>query len=121
MGPGRALENLMLAAGAKMANLQLPNESPVADSLSGAQTLYLRRSTVKWILCGVGLPGPRDQTQREANAAFLIDSDYGEASTWEVSLRTFDQRRSLCPRRLREIPAGRRQTNTEKWNHKGCF
>jgi hypothetical protein len=38
----------------------------------------------------------------------------------EVTLRTFDQRRSLCPRRLREIPkqVGRRQANTEKWNHK---
>ena len=34
------------------------------------------------ILCGVGLPWPRDQNQREANAAFLIDSDYDEESTW---------------------------------------
>jgi hypothetical protein len=33
---------------------------------------------------GVGSPPPRDQNQREANAAFhcFIDSDYGEASTW---------------------------------------
>ena len=30
-----------------------------------------------------GLPWPRDQNQREANAeSFLIDTEYGEASTW---------------------------------------
>ncbi len=40
---------------------------------------------------------------KPAQQMFLIDTEEGELP-FEVSLRTFDQRRSLCPRRLREIP-----------------
>src|SRR6478672_10410387 len=53
-----------------------------------------------------GLPWQRDQNQREANAesflirnCFSLTPESARRPFW-VSLRTFDQRCSLCPRRL---------------------